>query len=134
MSTDSIQCHANVNHIHILLSVHRNPVQLTSSRAGSVPDWQSPGGVSHQSRDYRTTNLPPRRAVHANRAVPKCQCHPNWATTDTPGLPIRQLYRPAGFSRTTLSVHEFTITYSQTHPDFHRIAPLICLGFHRTAF
>ena len=134
MSTDIIQCHAKVNHIHILLSVHWTPVRLTFSRTGSVPDRQSPGVVSHQSGDYRTTNLPPRRAVHANRAPQKCQCHLNWATTDTLGLPIRPLYRPAGYSRTTLSVHEFTITYSQTHPDFHSIAVLMCPGFHRTAF
>ena len=131
MSTYSIQCHAKVNHIHILSSVHRIPVQLTSSRTGSVPDRQSPGAVSHQSGDYRTTNLPPRRAVHANRALPKCQCHPNWATTDTPGLPIRPLYRPAWYSRTTLSVHEFTIFPNAF--GFYRIAVLMCPGFHSTA-
>ena len=87
-----------------------------------------PGAVSHQSGDYRTTNLPPRRAVDTHWALSECQYNPNRATTDTPGSPVRPYHRPVGYSRTTLSVHEFTITYSYMYPGFHRIAVLQVSG------
>ena len=111
-TTDCNHVHSNINNPYTLS--YRTPY------TGLLPNWLppgpvtyqtgNPGVVSHQTGDYRTTDLPPRRAVYASRALPECQYYHNWAPTDTPRLPDRSHYRPAGYSRTTLSVHEFTIT------------------------
>ena len=121
-TTDITQCYINVNGYYTMLhtcqprthSLIRTPdsflIDFLPDRFLTGP--AIPRVVSHQNGDYGTTctNLLCHRAVHADRDLPECQYYPNWAPTDTPGLPIRPHYRPAGYSRPTLSVHEFTIT------------------------
>ena len=97
----------------VIPSHTRTTISLTSFRTGAVPDRQSPGAVSHQSGDYRTTNLPPCWPVCSYRALPECRYCPNWTTIDTPESPDYSRHMPAGYSRTALSVHSFTIAYPQ---------------------
>ena len=95
-------------------------------------DWKSPGAVSHQSVDYRTTNLPPRWAVHAYWPLPECRYCPNWAATNTPGSPVHPCHRPAEYSRTSLS----TFTHNRVFLYVSGLSPYCCFmcpGFHRTA-
>ena len=92
------------------LHTHCSTVSLTSFRTGAVPDRQSPGSVSHQSGDYRTTNLPTPR---------------NHPTT----FDIRLLDIPEPLSlhiHSQLRVNKYVraFTVRSTCPGFHRTAVL----------
>ena len=108
---------------------HYSTVSLTFFRIGAIPDQQSPEAVSHQSGDYRTTDLPPCWPVRSYRALPECRYCPNWATTDTPESPDYLRHLPAGYSRTVLSAHSLTIAYLQRCPGFHLTAVLRVRAF-----
>ena len=99
-----------INNVNAFLHTHYSPVSLTSFQTGAVPDRQSPGAVSHQSGDYRTTNLPPGWPVRSHWAFPKCRYCPNWAPTDTPESPDYTRHPLAGYSRTALSLSAHSLT------------------------
>ena len=110
-------------------------VSLTSFRTGAVPDRQSPGEVSHQSGDYRTTNIPPCWPVCSYWALLECRYCPNWATTDTPESPDYLRHLAAGYSRTALSLSLSLCTFTHNHvfTNMSGLSPYSCStcpGFH----
>ena len=112
------------------LHTHYYPVSLPD-RCSTGP--AIPGAVSHQSGDYRTTNLLPCWPVRSYREPPECRYCPNYATTDIPG--ITRLSPPSA-CRVFPNRSLFTFTHNRVFTKMSGLSAYCCStcqGFHRTA-